>query len=488
MRALIAFFLLCLAVAAYAQDQQPVPVLSGYVTRLASAYDFDVNAIHILCGPDTLVESKSGNLSYAGCSAVQLTLGEAVDVYGHSKKKLNAIVATRIDFKPLTRDGISGYAVIDAVAATGSTTPGAIQIRADGYPILITANTAVTFNPPLNSRSDIMTNVWVDYDAVPGPGRAFVAQSAKFSQNFITDREDAMRAKTDYDPSVVPLNANPDTVAVAVGLGPDPKRIPPWPDATMQIRLNSIGQRLIPDYQKRLPASDPSKINFRFQLTDGERWPWVIALPSGVILVPNRIVERMQNDSQLAAILADAIACALEKQTYRMRIANAATSAASVASWAAIVPVIGTPALLAGIGGGTSQAIIVRKEEHQSGLVSLDLLHDAGYDLSQAPIARWLLASRKPKPYPRFSRPTAPSTSSEHWASSGKIRPLHHKLTCFRSLLSHRKRKPRKAENLSSLCGKHRSNNSTFQAAYKPNLPKKIGRFYGQTWYSGYRG
>jgi hypothetical protein len=173
----------------------------------------------------------------------------------------------------------------------------------------------------------------------------------------------------------------------------------------MQERLTAIGQKLIPAYQRRLPASDPSKIDFRFQITDGRRWPYILALPSGIILIPHEIVERMQNDSQLAEILADAIACVLEKQTYRMRIASAVVSTGKAASWAAFLPVLGGPASLAGIGAWSTQTVVIRKEEHQSSRVSLDLLQDAGYDITQAPVAWWLLESRKPKPLSSIQPP-----------------------------------------------------------------------------------
>jgi len=113
----------------------------------------------------------------------------------------------------------------------------------------------------------------------------------------------------------------------------------------------------------------------------------------------------MQNDSQLAAILADAIACALEKQTYRMRNADAAITAGNVASWASFVPVIGLPIALASTGTGTTQLFIILKEEHQSGRVSLGLLKDAGYDIDQAPVAWWLLASKKPLPLTKIPVP-----------------------------------------------------------------------------------
>jgi hypothetical protein len=428
MRATHALFLLCLAATAFPQDEPTTPVLSGYVTRAASGSDFDVNGIRILCGPDTHTELPAGDAYTPGCPQNPPFLGQMVDVYGHSKKKLNAIVADRLDVKPLPHAEISGYAVIDAVTEATNLS-GAIQIRADGYPILISPSTAVAFDPPLRSIADVMTNVWVEYDAKPATGGVFLARSAEFSQNFVTDREGSMRAKTEYDPGAVPLNAKQNPVAIAVGVHPDPKKIPPWPDLAMQNRLNAIGQKLVPAWQRHLAPDDPSRIDFRFQLTDGKRWPAVLALPSGIILVPHEAVERLENDSQVAEILADSIACVLEKQTYRLRVASAAITAGSVASWAEIVPVISGPAALAGIGSGTAQIVAVRKEERQSGRVSLGLLHDAGYDISQAPVAWWLLNSRKPRPASSIAMPDRAAylyrTLGEVWrnASPGPAQP-----------------------------------------------------------------
>jgi hypothetical protein len=401
MRALAPLFFLCLAATAWPQNQQPTPILSGYVTR-AIGSDFDVNGVHILCGNDTRVELPSGEAYHPGCPD-RPYVGLAMDVYGRRKKKLNAIAADRLDPKPHRLGDVSGFAVIDAV--TGSAAAATLQFRTDGYSILLDAKTEVGLEPPLNSIADVMPNVWVEYDAKARPDGVLVARSARFRQDFITDREDSMKAKTEYDPSAVPPTAKQNPVAIAAGVPPDPRKIPPWPDRAMQERVNRIGQKLIPSWQQQLAASDPSRIAFRFQLVDGKHWPWVLTLPSGIILVPHEVVERMENDSQLAEVLADAIACVLEKQTYRMRIANAAITAGGAASWAEFLPVIGGPATLAGIGAGSAQVVVVRREEHQSGRVSLDLMRDAGYDINEAPVAWWLLNTHKPQPVASIRMP-----------------------------------------------------------------------------------
>jgi hypothetical protein len=227
MRALTALCLLCVALSASAQPtQQPVPILSGYVTRVASGSDFDVNATRILCGPNTRIELPARDAYTPGCPQTPPLLGQRVDVYGRRKKKLDAIAADRLDIQPISLGDISGHAVIDAVTAVNPAA-GTVEIRTDGYPILITPRTGIAFEPPLASIADVMTNVWAEYDAKPGPGGVFIAREAKFSQNFITRHEDAMREKTDYDPAAVPLTARQNPVVTTVGGHPDPKRIPP---------------------------------------------------------------------------------------------------------------------------------------------------------------------------------------------------------------------------------------------------------------------
>ena len=90
----------------------------------------------------------------------------------------------------------------------------------------------------------------------------------------------------------------------------------------------------------------------------------------GIILVPHQVVERLQNDSQLATVLADGMARALERQQYR-------TQGERKVAWL--------------VGGMSSEMAIRTEEKEQSGRVSLALLHDAGYDIDQAPVAWWLL-------------------------------------------------------------------------------------------------
>ncbi len=400
MRALTALCVLCLLLPPAAWSLYD-PDLSGYVTRVASPTDFYVRDVHVLCGPGTRVNDASSS----GCTAKAPVVGQTADVWGRWNKKLGAIEARRIEFQAIHRDDVAGYAVIDATPGPSEVVAGAVEIRADGYRMLLTPQTTVAFTAPLRGLGDVMSNLWVEYEAEARPDGWFVLKSAKFRQNLVTSREDAMKAKAEYDPAAVPGDARPNEAAKLAGLGVNPRRIPPWHNRGEQERIETIGEKLVPGWERNLAASDPSRIDFRFQLTDGKRYPYVLSLPSGIILVPHEAVERMENDSQLAGILADAIACVLEKQTYLMRMASTAITAGNVASWAELAPVIGGPASVAALGAWGGQKAMIRKEEHQSGRVGLDLMHDAGYDVDEAPMAWWLLASKKAKPVTEIAIP-----------------------------------------------------------------------------------
>lgn len=265
MRAFVLLTSFCLSCSAIldASDLPELPSISGIVTRVASPGDFDVDGVHVMCDPKVVPDTMTGIL--LGCPKEALHLGQRVDVYGRYNRKRGVITAQQLDVKALNRDSISGTAVIDAVLRTDA---NSVEVRTDGYPILITPKTAVTFYPPIQSLSDVMTNVWIEYKAKPRADGLFVAQEARLFQNIVTDKEDSMLKKTDYDPTTIPSDAKRRRV-VASTIGPNPKQMAPWPDQAMQSRVAAIGAKLVPAYQHQLAANDPSKINFRFS---GDDW------------------------------------------------------------------------------------------------------------------------------------------------------------------------------------------------------------------------
>jgi hypothetical protein len=372
------------------QRQEPIPVIDvGFVTRTTSLADFDVNGFHVIVSGKTKLWLDGANHE-KNTTHVDPYLGQSVSIYGDLKRKKHAVIAEDVIFHAVDKTPLSGFAIVERVLspATPGSGPIRLLVRADGYVILINSATKTSFQPPLVSVADVKTNIWIKYHGKPQSDGIFLTETADFFLNAVTDEEAKLLEKNDYDPQAVDPDAK-QNIAKWLILGIDPKKIPPYQDAAMQARIDRIGSSLIPAYQRSLPTSDLSRIRFRFQLIDATNWKDAFASPSGIILVPFQIVTYLQNDSQLATVLADNIACVLEKQTYRAQPGLKKMTIAEIASGLGGLSTFGA-ATIATTSVATADK---RNAEDQSGRVSLGLLHDAGYDINQAPIAWWLLAT-----------------------------------------------------------------------------------------------
>ena len=390
-RPLLSFLLLFSATNAFPQAQEPIPVIpDGYVTHTVSLADFDVNGYHIVATRKTKFWAD-GNPHEKHTTTANPYLGQSVTVYGDLKKKKREVVAEDIVFHAMDKTSLSGFALVERILfpANPGSGPTRLLLRADGYLILINSETKTSFLSPLGSVTDVKTNTWIKYRGKPQSDGIVIAETSDFSPSAVTEAETKLLEENDYDPQAVDPNAQ-QNIAEWLVVGIDPKKIPPYQDPVMQARIDRIGSSLIPAYQQGLPAGDPSKIRFRFQLIDATNWKDAFAVPNGIILVPFQVVDRLQDDSQLAAVLADSMARVLEKQTYRAKPGQKKMAIAEIAS--------GVLGGLSTLGATTVATMSVaaadkRNAEDQTGRVSLGLLHDAGYDINQAPIAWWLLAT-----------------------------------------------------------------------------------------------
>jgi hypothetical protein len=318
-------------------------------------------------------------------------LGQHLKILGNHNRKPHAITAARIELEAPQNTEVSGSAIVDAVF--DPPTSGDHLLRADGYRVLIPAAVVPTFAPPLDATSAFHTNVWIAFRGKRRPDGVVLAKKVGFRPNSISNDEDKLRSRTEHDPAAVDPDAKQSRLSKAFR-GTDPTQVPPYKDAAMQARIDSIGARLVPQYQRELASSDDTRIDFRFQLVDQPKWDDAVTWPNGIILVPRHLVERLQNDSQLAAVLAENVACALEKQSYRFLPTAHTITAASVAGalGGSFVPGLG---LASTLGAEATREKILRHLMEQGSRVSLSLMHDAGFDVAQAPLAWWLLADKK---------------------------------------------------------------------------------------------
>lgn len=409
-RALLLLTLLLPALAAHAQD--PVQVvnepadITGYVTRVASPSDFDVNGIRVVIHHNAILR-----FNYLGqvrsIEHIDPFLGQRVDLWGRKDSKHLAIDTYHIILYQPQPLKVSGIGIIDLVPDTPN------RFRADGHMLDLSSAVPTLWipqpagSPPAAGLAGLGTNVWINSRGTRRPDGAIAVEKATYAPNAISTKEANFLRKTDYDPAAVPDDAHQNLLHTQV-LGVDFKKIPPFNDPALQARIDRIGQSLIPAFQKTLPTGDPTRINFRFQLIDAENWHDAVALASGIILIPFQVVQRLPDDAELAAILADNIATALEKQVFRLMPTREELLAAEAIGTAAsfINPIGALAGLAAGVGSIAVQKNALTQSEQQSGRVALCLMHDAGYDIAKAPEAWWTLAS-KPNKNPHRNPPPA---------------------------------------------------------------------------------
>lgn len=378
------------------------PILSGYVTRGVSLSDFDVDGWTVSSdAKTTFSQSMGAPASMNRITGGKVYLGEHVSLFGKKNFKRHRVEAHEVIFLRPSDDTLSGLAVVDHIfPADGSSV---LLLRADGYVMKLEKTTVIDSSSLIKTPADVKVGDWIGYNGVLGSSGILKANKVAFYQSYVSDREGKLIATTDYDASAIPDDAKQNIFSKAL-IGLDPKKVPPYHDAALQSRVDRIGQTLIPAYQRTLSDTDPRKVHFQFQLIDDKKWKDALALPSGIILIPRQIVERLQDDSQLAVVLADNIATVLEKQSYRLLPASTALAVVNGVSLVGGFFVPGLGLVGSGATGLASHKINV-DQLNQSGRVSLCLMHDAGYDITQAPGTWWTLASKPSKPLTNTSIP-----------------------------------------------------------------------------------
>ena len=371
-------------------------MLGGFVTRSGSPAEYYVNEHAVSCTPgvtlDVTVTRGKPDLSSKACP--QRILGESVAIYGPHNGKNGPVMATRVETDKPIEIAVDGFAIVDRVMTP--VTDSTAILRADGYSIQITPATKVTFAQESGLTLDrIGTNVWLRYAGTLKTDGSVVASSALFAPNTTSRVEDKMRSKSEYNAAAVNEEDRQGRLSKYV-LGRNPKKIPAYKDDAMQKRIERIGNSLIPAFQRALPPNDPSRIDFRFQLVDEPKERDGLDAPSGIVLMPRQVVQALPDDSQLAAVMSADIAEVMEKQAIRSVPARNMMAGASLAGTAAglFVPGVSTGVWLA---NKKARSVIERHHMEQSTRTGLTWMQDAGYDLTQAPLAWWTMADKNRK-------------------------------------------------------------------------------------------
>jgi len=156
----------------------------------------------------------------------------------------------------------------------------------------------------------------------------------------------------------------------------------------------SIGRRLIPAYQAELSGTDPRKIPFQFHVVlDDEANAF--ATPNGIVVVHSGLIELLENEAQLAAVIGHEIAHATHEHTWRQQnFHKKKRIAIGIAGMFAAAYGLETLSDIADLVNGAIVNGHQRALENQSDRVGLLYMINAGYDPRQAP-AVWKVMAKE---------------------------------------------------------------------------------------------
>ena len=395
---------LALAVLAVPLPAQTYFPIEGYINGVHPPMGFEVEGRRFDLTPETTFGLMgSDSTSTAGPRREVLRIGVYVQVAGSEPGPFEPIKATTVLIRDDWDRKLSGIGVITRILS-----PAPIGVfEADGYLIRITPSTELSFLGDLSSLDAVSANTWLHFSGKRGKDGILDAAKAQFIPAKPTQfkavkdleiptvktrpagaKDTAMTSKATGTP------AAPDDGAallqdeqLKIGLG----RWHTLPaDQPLQQRVHRIGMSLVPAYQRAMADDDPSKIHFRFFGVDNNKLRGEACLLDGAVLVSKQTIERLSNDDQLAAVVADGVACNLQRQAARRVLTMRKEIALDVAG--AFVPGVSLAAMFVP-GVSTNNQEATMQEERLR--IALALMNDAGYDPWQAPEAWRLLEPKK---------------------------------------------------------------------------------------------
>lgn len=385
--------------------------------------------------------------TFMQCGAHNFAVGNYVHLYGNVRPNREFSATHILTFAVTGPKKLQGAALLEKQPKITRQLQGwSGTLWLDGYPMTVTpkttmlsaaANTTIRYRlrgpaPKIKVSAHLHTRdhsavfspdllqagTWVTYKALRAADGSITATRLRFWPNQVGPKERAYL--TSFAVTVDRPNYT-NNIAGTIRY-PNKKPIKILPNRAAQDWVSALGMDMVPQYQKELRDTGSTKIRFRFYIvepfinlgtnffvdTDGVR-PYfrflhrvvynspkpktvvadVVAMPDGIILIPDSTLTRLQNRAQLAALLSFAIASVLQKQAYL--------------AW----PLITAPHIkfVNGIpesGSADGVGAFWTMQNEQVLRVGLHQMREAGYDIREAPYA-WWAALGNPIENPIFS-------------------------------------------------------------------------------------
>jgi len=281
------------------------------------------------------------------------------------------------------------------------------ELHADGQTITVAPTTIVTIKPntlerksqrgkkdnevdlegvKLTSLDSLNLDTFLHYEGKRQADGTIKADKVEFEHGEVENGEAKMLKHLE------PKVKDPDYLALAPGeLKMHWKKYKIVPSKEAQDYISKLGESLVPDHQKEMPADNPLKISFRFYLVQAKVFN-AAAYPNGVVVVHSADFDILQNEAQLAFVMAHEISHAVEKHAWEIHQYHRNELLALRLS-GAFIPFGG--GIATGLTASAIQNRYIRTLENQADRVGLEWMLAAGYDIREAPASWKALAIKK---------------------------------------------------------------------------------------------
>jgi hypothetical protein len=382
----------------------------GYVTNVISQTEFEIEDYRITrdAGFVLDLEHADPGLKF---NPNDIRIGVELEIRGLLNETTGELTAKSIkvdmeQFKRMKQTAILSKAPV-GVTLTGAGWTG--EFYADGQHVMIAPTTEVVFKltshekkarsnkdspinmdfSPLSSLDQITVGMSMTYEGQRQPEDGTIrANRVEFMTNDLEEGEAKLWKS-------LTASSKP-----AHGLAPGELKINRvgkfalLPSDEVQEYVAQIGQRLIPAYQREMPANIPRKIPFHFYVVI-DKTANAFALANGIVVVNSGLIELLQNEAQLAAVIGHEIAHSVNEHSWRelqfhkkKRVALAFASAMAAGYGQYDLANVLT-SVEGAIRNGHSRSM-----ENQADRLGLEYMVSAGYDPREAP-AVWKLMTKQ---------------------------------------------------------------------------------------------
>ena len=382
-----------------AQDRLPdgafPPIVKGYITAVHLPGGFDMNDIFVAMSTrtgvghigDKIIQSDTPLRAELRPGAFVLVTGD----YDAHTRTATAVTVFLLNERTKMRAGVG--------LILGVVSPGPEPVyRVDGYLIRVNLKSLQWSANNLQRLSNVGPNSILQYKGKIGVDGILEATRAQFTR--IVEKPGIVSSTQGSEASDSVAQTNGGALQSSA---PNEDKLQMWhaipPDQPLQQRVARIGMSLAPTSLREKAGKGPAKIDYRFYAVDDEKIRGGYAIfDKHIILVPKQTIERLQNDSQLAAVLAEGIAQTLQMREIAKGEVGEAVAGTAMAGTMIFAAPLTAIAFAAELIPGKYKEEQVRETpmQEQRDRIALGLIADAGYDPHQAPEAWRLLAAEHP--------------------------------------------------------------------------------------------